>query len=61
MPFFPAGVSVVANNPDLDRGRQVVVQGDDERQMLVVEGYLDPKVPAVVVKEWMCPGPKSVN
>lgn len=61
MPFFPSGVSVVAKKPDLGRGRQVVVYGDDERQMLMVEGYLDPKAPAVVVKEWMFPGPKSVN
>ena len=61
IPFFPAGVALVAITPDRSMGRQVVVRGDDERQMLVVEGYLDPKVPAVVVKEWMFPGPKSVN
>ena len=61
MPFFPSGISVVAKKPDLGRGRQVVVYGDDERQMLLVEGYLDPKTPAVVVKEWMFPGPKSVD
>ena len=61
MPFFPAGVAVVAIDPDRGRGRQVVVRGDDERQMLVVEGYLDPEAPAVVVKEWKFPGPKSVN
>ncbi|MBC8288334.1 MAG: hypothetical protein H8E42_12740 [Nitrospinae bacterium] len=51
-PFFPSGVSVVARNPDADKGRQVVVRGDDERQMLVVEGYLDPKFSPVLVKEW---------
>jgi hypothetical protein len=61
MPFFPSGVSVVAKNPDLSRGRQVVVRGEDERQILVVEGYLDPEAPAVVVKEWLFPGPKSVS
>lgn len=61
MPFFPADVAVVATNPDSDRGRQVVVRGDDERQMLVAEGYLDPEAPAVVVKEWKFPGSKSVN
>lgn len=51
-PFFPSGVSIVAMNPDEDKGRQVVVRGDDGRQMMVVEGYLDPKVPPVLVKEW---------
>lgn len=61
MPFFPTGVAIVANNPDSDRGMQVVVRGDDERKMLVVEGYLNPEVSAVVVKEWKFPGPKSVN
>ncbi len=61
IPFFPAGVAIVAISPDRDRGRQVVVRGDDERQMLVVEGYLDPEVSAVVVKEWVFPGAKSVN
>jgi hypothetical protein len=43
---------LVANNPDEDKGQQVVISGDDERQMLIVEGYLDPQDAPVLVKEW---------
>jgi len=57
-PFFPSGVSVVAGILDVDRGQQVVVRGDDARQMLVVTGYLDPKSPPVLVKEWPLHGQK---
>lgn len=61
IPFLPSGVSMVARNPDMGRGRQVVVRGDDERQILVVEGYHDPEVPPALIMEWPFPGPKSVN
>ena len=39
----------------MDRGQQVVVRGDDERQMMVVEGYLDPQETPVLAKEWRFP------
>jgi len=52
MPFLPSGVSLVPDKPDMDKGQQVVVRGDDERQMMIVEGYLDPQDAPVLVKEW---------
>ena len=52
IPFLPAGVSLVPNEPDLERGQQVVVRGDDEENMLVVEGYLNPLDAPVLVKQW---------
>jgi hypothetical protein len=52
MPFLPPGISIVPNEPDLERGPQVVVSGDDERQMLVAEGYVDPQEAPVLIKEW---------
>ncbi len=52
IPFLPSGISLVANNPDEDKERQVVISGDNERQMLIVEAYLDPKDDPVLVKEW---------
>mgnify|MGYP001024804047 CR=1 FL=1 len=55
IPFLPSGVSLVSNKPDMDRGQQVVVRGDDERQMMVVEGYLDPQETPVLAKEWRFP------
>ncbi len=61
MPFLPSGVSIVARIPDVERGRQVVVRGDDERQMLVVEGYLGPKASPVLTKEWRFSGPSRAK
>ena len=52
IPFFPSGISLVANNPDEDKERQVVISGDNEQQILIVEAYLDPKDDPVLVKEW---------
>jgi hypothetical protein len=52
IPFLPSGISLVANNPDEDKERQVVISGDNELQMLIVEAYLDPKDDPVLVKEW---------
>lgn len=52
IPFLPSGVSLVSDEPDMERGWQVVVRGDDKRQMLVVEGYVDPQDSPVLVKEW---------
>jgi hypothetical protein len=55
IPYLPSGVSLVSNKPDMDRGQQVVVRGDDERQMMVVEGYLDPQETPVLAQEWRFP------
>lgn len=52
VPFLPAGVSLMSDEPDLGRGQQVVVRGDDERQMLIVEGYIDPLGAPVLIEEW---------
>ena len=51
IPFLPSGVSLVSDKPDMDRGQQVVVRGYDERQMMVVVGYLDPQDALVLVME----------
>ena len=50
--FLPPGVSLVSDEPDLGRGQQVVVRGDDKRKILVVEGYLDPQDAPILIKEW---------
>ena len=55
IPFLPSGVSLVSNEPDLDRGQQVVVRGDDDRHRLIVEGYVNPQDAPVLVKEWQFP------
>ncbi len=55
IPLLPAGVSLVPEKPDVEKGKQVVVSGDDERQMLVVEGYLDAQDAPALIKEWRFP------
>lgn len=55
IPFLPAGVSVESNSVNEDKGLQIVVRGDGERQMLIIEGYLDPLDDPVLIKEWELP------
>ena len=55
MPFLPPGVFLVSDKPDMGKGQQVVVRGDDEHKILVVEGYLNPQDAPVLVKEWGFP------
>lgn len=52
IPFLPAGVSLEPENINEGRGLQIVVRGDDERHMLIVEGYVDPLDSPVLTKEW---------
>ncbi len=54
-PVLPSGVFLMPEKVDVERGRQLVVRGDDERQVLIVEGYLDPHATSVLVKEWRFP------
>ena len=55
IPILPEGVSLIAEKVDVGKGRQVVVRGEDQRQKLVVEAYLDPQVDSVLVAEWEFP------
>ena len=55
IPVLPSGVSLMPEKVDAEGGRQLVMRGDDERQVLIVEGYLDPQATSVLVKEWQFP------
>ncbi len=55
MPFIPAGLSLIAQEPDVERGRQVVVYANEEENSLVAEGYENPSEPPVIVKSWPFP------
>ncbi|KMP12358.1 hypothetical protein UZ36_01230 [Candidatus Nitromaritima sp. SCGC AAA799-C22] len=58
-PLVPADVSILSNRPKADRAKQVVVKPDNQRRMIIVEAYLNPKDPPVLVKEWKFPELKN--
>jgi len=53
--FTTDGVAIVARQPDLRLGRQVVVSFDDDRGLIIVEGFEDPTRSAVLRREWVLP------
>ena len=55
MPFLPEGLLLMPNEPDLEKGRQVVIHVDTENRRLIAEGYENPSDPPVVIKEWEFP------
>jgi len=56
MPFIPAGLVLVFQEPDMEKGRQVVIKADTEQRLLIAEGYEDPEEFPAVMKEWSFPG-----
>ncbi len=55
LPFIPAGLLLISQEPDREKGRQVVIKVDTARQVLIAEGYEYPYDPPVIVKEWEFP------
>lgn len=53
MPFIPAGLVLVSHEPDLEKGRQVVIRA--EEGMLIAEGFENPEGSPAVVKQWAFP------
>ena len=51
MPFIPANLVLIPQEPDLEKGRQVVIRAN--RGLLIAEGYESPEEPPVVVKKWI--------
>ncbi len=47
IPTIPKNVALVASTPDLERGKQIVVKANDQKQMIIVEGFVNPKSPPV--------------
>jgi hypothetical protein len=53
---IPKGVFYAANTPEPDRkGMQVVLRGDDTREVLVIEGYLDAHDTPAIIEEKKLP------
>lgn len=52
MPLVPAGVSFVPRTPDIAKGKQLVITFDDERNIIIVMGFLDPAQEPDLVREF---------
>jgi hypothetical protein len=55
VPVMPRGVRLVPHRVDPDAGRQIVIQADDARWMIVVLAYEDPAAPPGRREEWAFP------
>ena len=52
VPRVPAGLHFSHLSPDTQFARQIVLRGDDARNMIIVEGYLDPMLPPALRVEY---------
>jgi hypothetical protein len=51
IPLLPDGVAFTDRSPKSELGRQIVVRFDDPRNLLIIEGYVDPTQPPVLTVE----------
>ena len=52
---IPMDIELVPLYPDPEAGKQLVVKFDDNRGMVIVEGYMDSDSEPVLVREWKLP------
>lgn len=52
IPLWPDGVSMVKEHPDPARGKQLVLQHNDEANILIIEAYHDPAAEPSARYEW---------
>ncbi len=55
IPLIPPDVAIVANKPNPERNKQVVVKADNTKNKILVESYLNPQNPPVRSHEWDFP------
>ncbi|MCI0707516.1 MAG: hypothetical protein L0Y80_08555 [Ignavibacteriae bacterium] len=58
---MPIGVSFVHTAPNVGIGKQIVLKWNDERGVVIVEGYVDPLKQPMFVKEFTLPKVTSKN
>ncbi len=51
-PIIPKNVALVPRQSNPDLKKQLVVQSDDAKGIIVVKAYLDPAKPPVLTREW---------
>ena len=54
-PIVPRKMNFVAIRPDKNKGRQLVLIGDDSQGILVVEGYGNPVEKPKLLRQWKLP------
>jgi len=53
--LLPQDVAIVPRKPDSSKGMQLVINYDNGRGMIIVQGYTDPKQAPVLEQEWSLP------
>lgn len=61
MPLLPKGVRFTHSKPNPSFGKQIVLKWDDARNVVIVEGYLDPTLPPDLTREFTLPKVVSTN
>jgi len=52
MPVIPKDVTLTPREPDPKKGKQIVIKSDDQRGLIIVEGYLNPESSPALRREW---------
>lgn len=60
-PLVPKNVAFFHTAPHPGKGKQMVIKWDDARRVVIVEGYVDPEKPPVLVREWEFPQVSSAD
>lgn len=55
MPLWPDSVAMIADKPDGDAGRQIVLTGDDTKNTVTIALYTDPLGAPVATREFTVP------
>ncbi|MBE9520035.1 MAG: hypothetical protein IME97_02820 [Proteobacteria bacterium] len=55
IPIIPRDVSIIRDKPDPEVGKQLVVRSDDQKGMVILEGYLSHNQPPALIREWKLP------
>jgi hypothetical protein len=51
IPIIPRDVGIFSTRR-MDAARQIIVKADDSKGKIIIEGFLKPDQPSVLVKEW---------
>lgn len=60
-PLVPMDVAIVHTRPDTSRQKQIVMKWNDAQGLVILEGYLDPKQPPVMVRNIELPRVQASN
>jgi hypothetical protein len=55
VPLIPKNLALVPLEVDPEKGRQIVVRADDQKRILIIEGFINPKDPPALKEEILFP------